>query len=219
MANASGGSERAYDVLVGNLQSPERIRAEMRLASVQLLAADLAHPIVATAPSVVDDRGEAFELRLVPRDQQPTAPLERNADLVGVAEQQAVATGDKSSLEGAWLGVESGVEDRGVGLAGPGANVAFGLDQHQPKLEPRKLAGDRTADVARADDRDVVIGPAVGDRTRRHRSAAQPKGGWRAGQARATRHTQAPFERSNRALVALSDDCRRLSSEAQTSWE
>jgi hypothetical protein len=73
-------------VLVGNLQRSERPRAEVRLAPAQLIDTDGAHPVIAAAPRAVGDRGQAPELRLVPGDQQPARPLERDADLLGIAE-------------------------------------------------------------------------------------------------------------------------------------
>ena len=60
-------------------------------------------------------------------------------------------------LERARLGVEAGVEQRGVRLARAGPHVRPGLEQGHPQVEARQLARDRAADHARADDGDVGV--------------------------------------------------------------
>ena len=115
---------RADDVLVGHLQRAERSGAEVRLATVQLVDADRRSAVIAVAAGVVFDGGQALELLVGPGDEQRARALERDTDVFGVVEQQAVATRDEPGLHRAGLGVKAGVQDRGVGLAGTGADIA-----------------------------------------------------------------------------------------------
>jgi len=81
----------------------------------------------------------------------------KSSGSAGRATFAMLAAGDEARLQGPRLGVEAGVEDRRVGLARAGAHVDLGLDQRQAQVEAGKLPGDRRADVAGADDRDVAV--------------------------------------------------------------
>ena len=112
--------------------------------------------MIAVAAGVVFDGGEAVELLGGPGDEQRAGALERDADFFGVVEQQPVAARDEPGFQRAGLGVIAGVQDRGVGLAGAGADVAR-VQEHDAQLKARQFARDGGADIPGADDCDVVV--------------------------------------------------------------
>jgi len=63
----------------------------------------------------------------------------------------------QAGLDRAGLGVEAGVQEGGVGLACPRADISTCLHERAAQLKARELARDRAADDAGADDDDVAL--------------------------------------------------------------
>ncbi len=163
--------ERADDPLVGDLQGASCAGAEVRLAPVELLHSQLADRLVAVGPRALDDPRELGELLLVPGHQQRPGGLDRYPDSLRVAAEQLVAAHHQPRLERARLGVEPGVQQRRVGLAGAGAHVRARLEQHHAQVEARELARDRAAHHSRPRDQDIGVEPALHAREYRRPSA------------------------------------------------
>ncbi len=120
-------------------------------------AATVAIAVVAVARGVLADRGEARELLVVPGDEQGAGALDRDAR--PAARSRAAVRGRGRRGAPRWC----------PGLASkPVCRIAvFALLVPAPtsprsisgdaQLEARELAGDRRADVAGADDRDVAV--------------------------------------------------------------
>ena len=162
MAYASGGVQGQITYSSGTSSAPTAPGPRSG-SPVELVGRHLAHPLIAAGTGVVRDRGRR-ELLVVPGDQERSGGLDRDAHLIGVVEQQRVATGDQCGLPPSGLGVEACMQDRGVRLARPRPDVAA-VDQGDPELEPRQLARDRGTDVPCPDDHDLEIDAHV---SRRH---------------------------------------------------
>jgi hypothetical protein len=149
--------ERADDVLVGDLEGADGAATEAGLLLVQVVAPDVTHARVAVALGALANLRQASKLLLVPRDEQRSRSLERDADLVRIRGEQRVAACDEAGLDGPRLGVVGRVQDRRVRLACAGSNVSPCFEQRDLKLEVGQLACDRRSDVPGANDCDVVV--------------------------------------------------------------
>ena len=140
----------------GISRAPERPGPEGGLAPVELIDCDQAGVAGSrSAAAVACDLGEGVELLVGPGHHQRAGRSRSGCRPAPRSREQLVAAREQLRLERAGLGVEAGVQDRGVGLARPGADVRPGLDQHARDAATRQLARDRRADHAGADDRDV----------------------------------------------------------------
>ena len=110
----------------------------------------------------------------------------------GVVGEQLVAAAHQARFQGAGLGVESGVQDRGVGLAGAVADVGARVDASPPRARrPPELARDGRTDDAGADDDDVV------------RRGARRRRQWRVSSCAAVRHWSQEFALRGRTSSAV----------------
>ena len=105
----------------------------------------------------LNDAGELGHLLLVPGHEQGARVLDGDPHASGVLRQQLEAARNEPGLDGARLGIEAGVEQRGVGLARTGPDVGARLEQCYPQVELRQLPRYRAADHAGTDDRDVGV--------------------------------------------------------------
>ena len=110
-------------MLVGHDHPPGCARPEVRLELVDGVAIDDLGVPVTVGGSLGGELWQRGRLVVVPRHQHRADLLDRDADRRRVLAQQRVAAGDQPGLERPWGGVEAGVQDRGVGLAGAGADV------------------------------------------------------------------------------------------------
>ena len=62
----------------------------------------------------------------------------------------------KFGLQGCGLGIKTGVPNCGIGFTGAGPNIGCGFQQDNPQALAHKSAGNRAADDAATDHRDVV---------------------------------------------------------------
>ena len=132
--------ERADERLVGHLERPAGAWPELGFAPVELVHAELGDLAVAVCVGALDDAGELGQLFVVPRYEQRARALDGDADPVGVVGQQPEPARHQPCLERAGLGVEAGVEQRGVRLARAGPHVRPGLQQGHTQVEVRQLA-------------------------------------------------------------------------------
>ena len=164
-----GGRERAEDPLPGDLQRAERTRSERWLAPVELVAIHLARLPVAVLARGRGDPRKGVELLGRPRDQKGARGREWDPRLGRVVAQELIAAGEELGFDRPGLRVEARVMDRGVRLAGPGADIGGGLDEDAARPASGELARDRRAHHPGADDGDVK-------RAGWERSAAQAHG-------------------------------------------
>src|SRR6266851_189914 len=95
-----------------------------------------------------------------------SGPLHGDARPAGVVMQQAAAPAKQPALQAARHRVEACVQDRGVRLGGPGADITRRVHQHAAQLIAGDRAGDRGADHPGTDDDDIR------DAVARHPAAA-----------------------------------------------
>ena len=155
------GGEGTDDALVGHLERAHRAGPEIGLAPIELLHTELPDRLVAVGPRTLDDPRKLGELLVVPGHQQGTRALERDPHALRVLAEQLVAARHQGRLERARLGVEAGVEQGGVGLAGAGAHVGPRLEQGDAEVEAGELARDRAAHHAGPRYQDVRVEPAL----------------------------------------------------------
>ena len=149
---------RADDRLVGDGQPAQGAGAEVRNLPIDLCRVDdLAVPI-AVGDGLVAQAGQGVELLVVPGDQDGAGVLDRDAGVAGVFGQQPIAAADHRGFQRAGFGVEPGVQDRGVGLAGAVADIISGVEQRHRQLVAGQFAGDGRADDTGADHDDVMGG-------------------------------------------------------------
>ena len=141
---------------VGNAQSAERTGPEVRFVAIELRRIDRLRRRIAVARRRDFDVGKCGELFGVPGDEHGADAFDGNAGLRAVGAQQGVAAPHELRLQRAGLGIEAGMQDRGVRLAGPGADVAGGVEENAAQAVLGKLAGNGGTDDAGADDGDVV---------------------------------------------------------------
>ena len=127
--------EGTDDALVGNLERALGAGTEMRLSPVQLLDPELADGRIPVGLSPLDDARERGQLGLIPRDEQSAGALERYPRSGGVPAEQLVAAAHEARLDRPGLGVEAGVQQRRVRLAGPSPDVRGGVDQRAAQLK------------------------------------------------------------------------------------
>jgi hypothetical protein len=103
------------------------------------------------------DAGELAQLLVIPCNEQRARALHGNADPPGVVGQQLEPACHQPRLQRAGLGVEAGVEQRGVRLARARPHVGSGLEQGHTKVEAGQLPRERATHHARADDGHVRV--------------------------------------------------------------
>ena len=148
----------ADDRLVGHGHTAERPWPEVRQLRVDGLGVDEFAAVIAVGFGLVFQRRQGVELFLVPGDQDGAGVLDRDAGVGGVFGEQVIAAADHGRFQRAGLGVETGVQDGGVGLAGAVADVVAGFEQRDRQLVAGQFSSDGGADDAGADDDDVVAG-------------------------------------------------------------
>ena len=132
----------ADDRLVGDGERAERTRPEGGQLAVHLGGVDDQRVVIAVLAGLVLQGGQRVELFLVPRDEQRAGAFDRDPGLSGVGAQQVIAATHEPALQGAGRGVEAGVQDGGVGLAGAVADVDAGLEQRDRQLVAGQLSRD-----------------------------------------------------------------------------
>jgi hypothetical protein len=139
----------------------------VRLASVELGGPDQVAAVVAIGRRPLGQARERGVLLLGPGHEQRAGPFDGDPGLRRVGREKRVAARDQARLGRAGLGVEAGVEDRGVGLAGARTDVRAGLDQRNAEAGAPEAAGDGRTHDAGSDDRDVdcVRAGGAGHRT------------------------------------------------------
>ena len=140
----------------GTRQPGQCARPEFGYPAIHLVAGDDLARAVAVALGLVLQRGQRVALLLGPGDQQGARALDGDAGPFGVGTEQLVTAGDEPGLERPGLGVEAGVQQGGVGLAGAITDVVAALDQRDGQAGPPEGAGDGAADDAGADHDDVA---------------------------------------------------------------
>ena len=177
------GAPGVDDRLSGDLEPAKCAGAELRLALAQLLGTEQPCLEVAVLLGLLLELGERGELLLAPGDQDGTRGLDGDAGRHGIVAQQSVALADEAGFEAAGHAVEARVQQCGVGLGDPVADLVAALQDHDLELVAGELAGQRRADDPCAHDGHVVdlLGVA-------HPSAS----------AAATARSTARFQRSRR---------------------
>jgi hypothetical protein len=99
--------------------------------------------------------GKGLQLFVGPGDEQSSRALDGDAGLCGVGPEKPVAPGHQPGLKRSWLGVETGVEDGGVGLAGSVADIGLGLEERYGQVGACEVSRDGGSDDAGPDDRHV----------------------------------------------------------------
>jgi len=133
----------------------------VRQFGVHPVGADDVAAVVAVGLGLVQQSGQRIELLAIPGHQDRPGALDGDARGGSEVGEQPVPAADHRRLQGAGFGVEPGVQDRRVGLAGAVADVAAGLEQGDGQVVAAELTGDGGADDACPDDGDVMGGDVV----------------------------------------------------------
>ncbi len=206
-------------VLAGYQQRPQAARGKLGLAGEKLGPVEPAHVGDAVAARLRLDGVELGEVGLAPGHDRGPGLQQRQVQPLADGEVLGVALAHALQLEASRRGVEAGVQERAVGLAGAGQDVggAFQDDDAQPAQ--RQPARDRAADHARPDHGDVErrsIG-SCGQGTiqksvkRRRRLGRRPLRGQRALKDRAP-------SRGAAVRRSCSRSCRRRRSWPRAGW-
>ncbi len=152
-----GRRPRADDALAGDVQGAEGAGAEVGFAGVEVGGAEEAGVVALVARGLLGEAGQRRELLLVPGDEQGADAFDGDARLGGVRGEFAGALAHQTGLQRAGDGVESGVQDGGVGLRRALPDVVLRLDEGDPQPRVvREPAGDGASDDPGADDGHVV---------------------------------------------------------------
>lgn len=151
------GGPRTDDGLVGNLQRTERARPQVRFDLGEPARVQQPGGVVAVALGLGQQARERVELFLVPGDEEGADAFDGDARLGRVHGESALPLADQPGLQRTGHGVETGVQDRGVGLGRAVADVVRGLDECGTDAVAGQFTGDGGAHHSGADDRDVVV--------------------------------------------------------------
>ena len=146
----------ADDGLAGHSQPAQHAWTQIGDPPIDLVGADDLAAVVEVSFGLVLQTGKRVELFVGPRDQQCAGVLDRDTRLFGVVAEQLVAARHQSRLEGVGGRVVSGVQQRGIGLAGAVTDVVACLEQGHREVRARERARNRRADDSGADDDDVA---------------------------------------------------------------
>ncbi len=159
-----GGRPGADEGLVRYVEGSQHAGAELRFTGSYFRGREDPGRAVAVAYRLVRESREGRELLLVPGHEQGPDRFDRDAAVRGVGGEPSLSVADEPGLQGAGYGVETGVQDGGVGLGGAVADVVGRVDQGGPQGEAGQFAGDGGAHDAGADHGHVVRVGAVGQR-------------------------------------------------------
>lgn len=150
------GGPGADDALVGDFERAEGTRSQMGLAGTQFLRVQEACRAVVVPLRLRQQGRQCGQLFLVPGDEQGPDAFDGDAGLGRVRAESVLPLAYEPGFQGAGYGVESGVQDGGVGLRGAVADVVGGVQECGAQPVAGQFAGDGGADDARADDGHVV---------------------------------------------------------------
>ena len=150
------GGPGADDRLTRHGEAGQGTWSEFGHPAIHLVGRDDFARVVPVALGLVPQGGQRVTLLVGPCDEQRAGALHGDADLLGVLTEKVVAARDQSGFQGSGSGVEAGVQQGGVGLAGAVTDVVAPLDQRHGQSRARQCAGDGASDDSRADDRDVA---------------------------------------------------------------
>ena len=144
------------DRLAGHRQPAQHTGTQIGDPPIHLVGTDDLAAVVEVSFGLVLQTGKSVELFVGPRDQQCAGVLDRDTRLFGVVAEQLVAARHQSRLERFGGRVVSGVQQRGIGLAGAVTDVVACLEQGHREFRARECARNRGADDPGADDDDVA---------------------------------------------------------------
>ncbi len=153
-----GGRPRADDALAGDVERAQGAGSEVRFAAAQLVGVDQAGLVVAVALGLGGERRQRVQLRPVPGDEQGADRFDGDTGLGRVGREPALSVAYEPGLQRTGHGVETGVQDRRVGLGGSVADVVGGVHEGRTQPAAGELAGDGRTDDSGADDDHVVEG-------------------------------------------------------------
>jgi hypothetical protein len=148
----------------------------VRQFPIHLVGGDDPGVRVVVADRLVPQRRQRRELLRVPGDEDRAERFDRDPGGLRIGREQVVALANQAGLQRARDGVEPGVQDRRVGLAGALADVVAAVDDRHRQPVTGELAGDGRADDSGADHRDIEDRHAASAAAlqRARKSAARP---------------------------------------------
>lgn len=127
--------------------------------------ADVRYPVLMGAG---DDRGEALPLLLIPRDHDRRGLHKRQVKSLMHQPVFAMSALDAARFPAAGSGVEAGVKETAVALAGAVDDIGIALQEKRASPGQDEGAEGGASHNSRADDCDIVLGSRLAGR-REHR--------------------------------------------------
>lgn len=146
----------ADDALVGDFERAEGAGAQVGFAGAQFTGVQEACRVVFVPFGLDQQGGECGQLLFVPGDEQGSDAFDGDSGLGRTGAESLLSFTYQPGFRRAGYGVETGVQDGGVGLRGAVADVVGGVEERGAQPVTGQFAGDGGADDARADDGHVV---------------------------------------------------------------